>query len=115
MNTDLKTIYTGLTNGQHSSEENGIRGFYETAGLVKSYEYIFLPRLSSSPGREDFAILRRSRKRTQALVETNLPGILDQLIRPMVSPKTGISRELGVPVASCAAPQVTNRVIDCHA
>src|SRR5436309_11440485 len=60
MNTDLKTIYTGLTNGQHSSEENGIRGFYETAGLVKSYEYIFLPRLSSSPGREDFAILRRS-------------------------------------------------------
>ena len=82
--------------------------------FVKSYEYIFLPRLSSSL-EEGFAILRRSRKRTQALVETNLPGILDQLIRPMVSPKTGISRELGVPVASCAAPQVTNRVIDCHA
>lgn len=76
---------------------------------------IFFTSALFQSGREDFAILRRSRKRTQALVETNLPGILDQLIRPMVSPKTGISRELGVPVAIGATPQVTHRVIDCHA
>jgi hypothetical protein len=51
---------------------------------VKSYEDILLTSVLFRSGREDFAILRRSRKRTQALVETNLPGILDQLIRPIV-------------------------------
>ena len=83
--------------------------------LSSCYVNIFFTSALFKSGREDFAILRRSRKRTQALVETNLPGILDQLIRPIASPKTGTSRELGVPVAICVAPQVTHRVIDCHA